>query len=183
MKGKKAAVFLDRDGTLIEDRGYIGDPNEVSLFPDTVSALQKVHDKYLLFVVSNQSGIAKGLITPEDVDVVNRVLSEKLAEGGISIQEWYFCPHAPEDGCAYRKPNPGFLLQAAEEYEIDLKKSFIIGDHPSDAATGDAVGACGLYLLTGHGAHHVDELPEGRPVFKNLSAAAEWILDQPDCRA
>ena len=176
MKSGKPALFLDRDGTIIEDRGFLSDPDDAVFFPDTITALQKVREKYLLFVVSNQSGIATGVITEDDVLTVNNAVAEKLASEEIYIRKWYFCPHVPEDRCSCRKPNPSFLLQAAEEFGIDLKRSFMIGDHPGDASAGENAGARGLYLLTGHGEHHVKELPENTPVFNNLTEAMDWIL-------
>ncbi len=175
----KPAIFLDRDGTLIEDVGYLGDPEKIRVYPDTVSALRLLADRYLFFIVTNQSGVAKGELSLEEVDRVNARLGDILDERGIHINRWYVCPHSREENCACAKPSPLFLKQAARKYGVDLKKSFILGDHPSDVYTGDAVGTCGLYVMTGHGSRHIHELDPGRIVFHTLYDAALWIKDHP----
>jgi len=176
MSNNKPAIFFDRDGTLIKEVGFIGDQRMIRFFPDTVATLRRLQEKYLLFIFSNQSDI----VTAEQVDEVNRKLYKILTPEGICIQHWYVCPHARESNCGYRKPNPAFILKAARDYNIDLRHSFVIGDHPQDLATGDAVGVFGLYVLTGHGIHHLDELPPERLIFHTLSEAGRWILDHPD---
>jgi len=173
-----AAIFLDRDGTLIEDVGIITDPSQIRLYPETIPTLRELGRHFELFVVTNQNGIAKGVITPQQADAVNAALDQTLRQHGVAIRRWYVCPHHRHDGCACIKPNPTFLRQAAAAFGLDLKRSYVIGDHPHDPATADAVGATGLYVLTGHGQRHLSELPEKYPVFQNLSAAAEWILTQ-----
>ncbi len=172
------AVFLDRDGTLIEDVGMLSDPADIHVFDDTIPTLVALGRRYRLFVVTNQNGIAKGLVTPQQVEAVNAALDARLRAGGVTIQEWYVCPHQRQDGCDCIKPNPTFLLQAARRWEVDLQASYVIGDHPHDPATGDAVGTTGLYVLTGHGLRHLDTLPEGRRVFETLGQAGKWILSQ-----
>src|SRR5215831_17148723 len=95
----RPAVFLDRDGTLLEDLGYLGDPAKAVLFPETIPALRRLADRFLLFIVTNQSGVAKGLLKEEQVRRVNDRIRDLLAEGGIAIQETYSCPHERSDGC------------------------------------------------------------------------------------
>ena len=172
----RGAVFLDRDGTIIEDRGHLSDPEEVHLLPNTVEALQNLQEQYLLFVVSNQSGVAKGLITLDDVQRINQHLADLLMQNGIFIKEWYVCPHSRPDNCECIKPNPYFLHRAADQYGISLPHSFVIGDHPHDVITADNAGATGLYVRTGHGSHHLDELSAGQLVFEDIGEAAGWIL-------
>lgn len=179
---QQSALFLDRDGTLIEDVGHLSDIHKVRFIPGVFAALHALQKHYALFVVSNQSGIAQGLLRPEQVDAVNRHIDAALKAEGITIVKWYMCPHRREDNCACMKPAPGFLHQAAEEFQLDLGSSFVIGDHPHDPATADAVGAFGLYVLTGHGMRHLAELPYERLVFHNLPAAGEWILEHPQGR-
>jgi len=174
------AVFLDRDGTIIEDRGYISSADDILLYPWAAEALRKLQDHYALFVITNQSGIAKGLISQQEAEYINGELDRMLKEQGVSIREWYTCPHDTGDGCACRKPKPYFLLKARQDYGIDLKQSFIIGDHPHDPAAGDSVGTFGLYVLTGHGMKHIRELPENRIVFHSLADAADWMLEHPE---
>ncbi len=177
---QKAAVFLDRDGTIMEDRGFVDDPGEVRLLPGAVEALKALQGRYVLFVVTNQSGIARGAITREGADRVNRFLDGELQRRGVDIREWYVCPHGPGDGCRCRKPSSFFLEEAAREFGVDLSRSFVVGDHPHDPETADGTGAFGLYVLTGHGQRHLEELPEGQLVFHALPGAAEWILGHPE---
>ena len=179
---ERPAVFLDRDGTLIEDRGYISSPDDIVLFDDTIDALHRLAGTYELFVVTNQSGIAKGLISREDADRVNAALDAILQKAGITIRKWYVCPHNREDGCDCMKPKPRFLLEASNEFRVDLARSFTIGDHPHDVLTGSEYGCTGLYLLTGHGEKHAAELPHDKLLFHSLSDAVSWIGTHGDAR-
>ncbi|MBI9102450.1 MAG: threonylcarbamoyl-AMP synthase [Spirochaetales bacterium] len=176
---KRPAVFLDRDGTIIEDVGALGDPADIRVFPDTGRALGKLSKKYDLFVVSNQGAVSNGILTITQVNEVNRTLTEKLAAQGITIKEWYVCPHDRKDGCQCIKPSSYFLQKAAKAYAIDLKRSFFIGDHPHDAYTGKEAGVFGMYLFSGHGARHLQELDPAVPVFPGILQAADWILKHP----
>ena len=175
----RPAVFLDRDGTLIEDVGVITSAEQVKLFPDTIEALRSLGGRYLLFVVTNQNGIAHGRVTRSQVDAVNVSIGGLLESEGIDIIEWYVCPHDCLDGCDCIKPNPTFLIEAADRYGVDLSRSFVIGDHPHDILTGKSEGTYGLYLLTGHGPDHVEEVPLSVPVFHTLADAAGWIVNHP----
>lgn len=178
---KKKAVFLDRDGTIIEDRGHIGNPNEIRLFPETVPALRMLSNNYLLFIVTNQSGVAQNIITKKNVDDVNAKLLEILSECGISIEQVFVCPHGKDDGCVCRKPSPFFLRKAAKEHGIDISSSYMIGDHPSDIGTAISAGANAIYLLSGHGQKHMGELPEnGFQILPEILSAAEWIVKKDE---
>jgi len=172
--GRKA-VFLDRDGTIIEDRGHLSNPDDVIFYPYTLKALKILQKDFLLFIVSNQSGIAKKLITKEDVDKVNARVIDILRKNGIEITQIYYCPHNREDNCECIKPKPYFLRKAVEKYGIDLSKSYVIGDHPHDVEFAENAGAKGIYVLTGHGAKHTNELKPGWIVAKNLLEASEMI--------
>lgn len=176
----KPAIFLDRDGTIIEDVGVLSDPAHIRLFDDTIQTLSELQKKYLLFVVTNQGGIARGELSRSHVDAVNRALDAMLRSSGVTVQAWYVCPHDRSDECRCIKPNPTFLQEAAKTYNLDLSASFVMGDHPHDVATGDTVGAFGLYVLTGHGMRHLSELPESRLVFHTLSEAGQWMLSHPN---
>jgi L-threonylcarbamoyladenylate synthase len=180
MANHRSAVFLDRDGTLIEDGGVPGNPEDIRLFPDTVDALRQLQKRHRLFVVTNQPGIAESRVTVNQVAAVNNSLDGMLQREGVKIEEWYVCPHAGRDQCRRIGPNPTFLLQAAKDHDLDLMRSFVIGDHPHDISTGEAAGAFGLYLLTGHGPKHLDDLPPDRLVFHTLGDAAGWILKHPN---
>jgi histidinol-phosphate phosphatase family protein len=172
----RPAVFLDRDGTVIEDRGILAEPSDVVFFPDTVDALRRLQDRFLLFLVTNQPGVARGAITLEHVDRVNARVLSHLAEHGITITAVYVCPHQHSDGCSCIKPNPHFLHKAAAQYAVDLRRSFTVGDHPHDVEFARAVGARGVYVRTGHGEKHLPELPAGEIVVSGIAEAADWIL-------
>lgn len=172
----RTAVFLDRDGTIIEDRGHLHSPEQIQFIDGAVAALRRLQDRHLLFVVTHQGGIAQGLITAAQAQAVNDALVRRLAAEGIIIEKVYTCPHAREDGCACIKPNPHSLNQAAEEYGLDLSHSYVIGDHPHDYELGANAGARGIYVLTGHGHKHRDELAPDAVVADDLSAAAGMIL-------
>ena len=172
----RPAVFLDRDGTVIEDRGVLGEPSGVAFYPDTVDALRRLQEHFLLFLVTNQPGVARGVITLNDVGRVNAHVLSHLAEHGIALTAVYVCPHERADGCRCIKPNPYFLHKAAEEHGVDLQRSFTIGDHPHDVEFARAVGARGVYVRTGHGAKHLADVSPGEIVVSGIGEAADWIL-------
>jgi D-glycero-D-manno-heptose 1,7-bisphosphate phosphatase len=173
---RKAAVFLDRDGTIIEDRGHLRDPSEVVFLPGTFEALKKLHDHFLLLIVTNQVGVAEGRITIADVDRINRSIAAVLADKAIEVTDVYVCPHRRADNCPCIKPKPYFVRRAAEHYSIDLGASFVVGDHPHDVRLAQNVGAGGVYVLTGHGRKHLSELPDNVEITAGISEAAETIL-------
>ena len=143
----RAAVFLDRDGTIIEDEGYLADSSRVRLLPGALDALRAFRDRGLpLVVVSNQSGIPRGLITPAQHAEVDARVKEVLAEAGVPLLAAYYCPHLPDAGCACRKPLPGMLEQAGREHELDLARSVMVGDKMSDVEAGRAAGCFAAQL-------------------------------------
>ncbi len=170
------AVFLDRDGTIIEDRGHLRSPSDVIFFPDTVRSLQRLQDHFLLFIVTHQRGIAEGIMCAAEVEAVNEHVVSTLRRHGVIIQAVYCCPHRREDGCRCIKPNPYFLHEAARRYGVDLTRSFVVGDHPHDIALADHAGAAGVYVLTGHGSKHRAELPDGKAIVPGIGEATDWIL-------
>lgn len=172
----KPAVFLDRDGTLIEDCGHLRDPKEVVFYEETVESLRRLQAQVRLFIVTNQSGVGKGLITAEEAARVNAYVVDFLRQNGVFITALYCCPHRREDACDCIKPKPYFLDEAARKYGLDLRRSFVVGDHPSDSALALGVGALGLHVLTGHGLKHRHEIPAGTIVVPSIREAAEWIL-------
>ena len=171
-----AAVFLDRDGTIIEDRGHLRDPSEVIFFPETFEALQKLQDYFLLFIVTNQVGVAKGIMTAGDVNKVNRYVVAALAEKDVVVTDVYTCMHTRADNCPCIKPKPFFLKKAAACYDIDLSVSFTIGDHPHDIQLAQNAGAHGIYVLSGHGNKHQAEISEGTQVVPGIIQATEKIM-------
>lgn len=169
-------MFLDRDGTIIDDRGHLSDPAQVVFYNDTASSLQRLQEHFDLFIVTNQSGVAKGIISSEDVDRVNAHIVSHLAGAAVRIVAVYVCPHDRSDGCRCIKPKPYFLRKAAKDHRIDLQHSFVIGDHPHDVEFAANAGAKGIYLLSGHGRKHRAELPADTLVAAGIGAAAELIL-------
>ncbi len=173
---RRPAVFLDRDGTLIEDRGDLSNPSQVLWYPDTVPALRRLSTRFALFIVTNQSGVAKGTITRQAVDRVNAYVCDYLANHGISILATYVCPHERAAGCHCIKPKPYFLRQAEREFHLDLARSFTIGDHPHDVDLAQDVGATGIYVLTGHGIKHRDSVGAEYIVKAGIGQAVDHIL-------
>ena len=169
---QNAAIFLDRDGTLIEDRGHLERASDAVFYPDTIPALRLLQERFKLFIVTHQAGIARGLVTAGDVEAVNRAVTGDLARFGVRIEAVYCCPHDRGDGCECIKPNPYFLHQAAREFHIDLSRSYVIGDHPHDEALGRNSGATGIYVLTGHGRKHLGELSPEAVVANGIGDAA-----------
>ncbi len=179
MSRSDIAVFLDRDGTIIEDRGDLSRVEDVVFFSDTFESLRRLNAKFRLFLITNQSGVSKGTITMHDVQRVNKHVVNVLQDEGIAVDDVFVCPHDKSDECKCRKPSPYYLEVAAERYGIDLKRSYVLGDHPHDVETAIAAGGCGVYLLTGHGIRHIAELGDGdRIVAACLSDAADMILDE-----
>lgn len=169
-------MFLDRDGTIIEDRGHLSIASQVVFFRDTISSLQQLQEHFDLFIVTNQPGVAKGVISAQDVARVNAYIESYLAEYGVGIVATYVCPHGRDDGCACIKPKPYFLKKAEKDHGIDLQHSFVIGDHPHDVVLAETVGASGIYLLSGHGGKHLQELSGDFPVVDGIHEATELII-------
>jgi D-glycero-D-manno-heptose 1,7-bisphosphate phosphatase len=174
---KIPAVFLDRDGVIILEKNFQCDPQTIEFIPGSIDALVKL-DGFLLVVVSNQSGIARGYFAQDDVIKFHQALDSKLKHDGVSISAWYFCPHGPDDGCSCRKPRPGMILRAAQELPIDLDQSWIIGDKSSDIATGNAAGLKTIRVRTGY-AGKEPGAKKVRPDYTadNLLAAVKIIND------
>lgn len=170
------AVFLDRDGTIIEDRGHLRSPSEVVFFPDTVPALLRLQDHFRLFVVTHQRGIADGIVGADEVARVNGHVVSALRRHGVVITEVYCCPHRRDQGCECIKPKPYHLQQAARDYRIDLARSFVVGDHPHDVVLADNAGACGIYVRSGHGTKHRAEVRGREAIVPGIREAADWIL-------
>jgi histidinol-phosphate phosphatase family protein len=143
---ERKAAFLDRDGTIIVDTGYIANPELVELLPGAADALCALGRDYALVIVSNQSGVARGLIRTEQLAAVHARMELLLAEAGVVLTSSYYCQHAPDAGCPCRKPAPGLLRQAAREHGFDLASSIMIGNRASDVEAGRAAG-CATALL------------------------------------
>ena len=135
------ALFMDRDGTVMVDVGYPRRPDDVELLPDAPPTLARLRDLgFKLVVVSNQSGIGRGLVTTEEAASVHERFVEALRESGVELDAAYYCPHAPDEGCSCRKPSPELLQRAARDLELDLPESFMVGDRDSDLEAGRRAG-------------------------------------------
>ena len=175
-RADRPAVFLDRDGTLIEDRGWLRDPAQVEFYPATIPALQQLAGAFDLFIVTQQRGVADGLLSLADVQRVNDHVVGVLRAAGVVIRAAYCCPHRRDENCACAKPKPFFLQQAARDYGIDLARSFVVGDHPADVELAANAGARGIYVLTGHGTKHRAQLAATAVVVGDIGEAAARVL-------
>jgi D-glycero-D-manno-heptose 1,7-bisphosphate phosphatase len=174
----KRAVFLDRDGVLMQDTNYVGNVERVLLIPSVIPALKRLSDAgYLLFVVTNQSGVARGFFTRDAVDQIHTFLNRQFNAAGVHITHYYICPHHPEDNCDCRKPHPKNILTAARDYHLDLAHCVMVGDRATDIQTGLNAGTRTALVLTGAGQ---ETLAKGavKPDFvgADLEAVADWIL-------
>lgn len=149
----KPCVFFDRDGTLIEERNYLSDPEQVALLPGAAEAVRRVREAgFLAVVLTNQSGVGRGYFRMEDVEAVHRRMEELLAAEGARLDAIYVCPHAPEEDCPCRKPRTGLVELAARELGIDLRRSWMIGDKSADIEMARNAGMRGVLVMTGYGA-------------------------------
>jgi D-glycero-D-manno-heptose 1,7-bisphosphate phosphatase len=188
--GLRRAVFLDRDGVLIEEAGYLDRLERMVFFPYTVDAVRQLNvGGFAVVVLTNQAGIARGIVRVEFVAEAHAHISARLGEGGARIDAFYYCPHHP-DGiveavsrrCDCRKPRSGMLTRAAADLGLDLGRSFIVGDRWHDLEAGQSVGARGVLVRTGYGrSEEGSPSPNVSPaaVVDNVAAAASWILLQP----
>jgi len=173
--GRDLPVILDRDGTIVIDRHYLGDPQGLEFLPGAVAGVRKLHAMGCrLFVITNQSGVGRGLLTLEQVERVNRGLESMMETIGAPLTATYFCPHAPDADCECRKPSTSLLLQAAREHGFDPGQSIVIGDKASDIELGKRVGALTI-LIEGE---HTDAARSSNPdvMVKDLDAAATLIM-------
>ncbi len=171
------AVFLDRDGVLIENRSdYVRDWSDVSIFPNTISALSAIHlAGYKIVLVTNQSAVGRGLLSLQTADSINQQLVETLQQNGGHVDGVYMCPHHPNDNCLCRKPKPGMLLQAAQELSLDLSRSWMVGDAWSDLLAGQSAGLSHTVMVnTGRGA---EQRVQPQPKELNGFHLVEHVLD------
>jgi D-glycero-D-manno-heptose 1,7-bisphosphate phosphatase len=148
----RRAVFLDRDGTIGEELGYVNHIDRFQIFPYAAEAIRELnHAEIPVIVVTNQSGIARNIFPESLVHEVHKKMVAVLAAGGARVDAIYFCPHKSEDACECRKPNPGLLERAAREHALDLTASWIVGDRYADLEMGHAAGARGILVMTGYG--------------------------------
>ena len=171
------AIFLDRDGTINEDVGDFCSQEKLIFIPGAIEALRILQERFLLFIITNQSGIGKKFFSEEEFTQFNKYFDALLKSEGVGIKHIYYCPHTKEENCLCRKPSAYFLKKAEKDYGIDLRNSFVLGDHPHDIEMAHKVRAGSIYLLTGHGRKHRQELSI-KPDFiaNDIYEAAIWIV-------
>ncbi|MGH7274306.1 MAG: D-glycero-beta-D-manno-heptose 1,7-bisphosphate 7-phosphatase, partial [Nitrospiria bacterium] len=174
------AVFLDRDGTINEDVGYLDSTARLKLLPGAAEAIRQINQGQLKAVVlTNQSGVARGYYPEERLKEIHEHLETILAEHGARLDGIYYCIHHPDEGCLCRKPSVGMLEAASRELSIDLSRSYVVGDKVSDIELAHNAGAKGILVLTGHGINDLAGLDPSLPNFvaKDLSEAIRWIIE------
>jgi D-glycero-D-manno-heptose 1,7-bisphosphate phosphatase len=171
-------VFLDRDGTLIEERDYAHRPSDYAPLPGAHAAVAALRrGGYGVVVVTNQSGIGRGLFSEADYARFEALLVADFAAHGAALDGCYHCPHAPDVACDCRKPGTALALRAAREHGIDLARSWVIGDKDADVSLARNLGARAVLVLTGHGREHAERVPPGTPVARDLAhAVSEFVL-------
>ncbi len=191
----RAAVFLDRDGTIVREVDYLRSPDQLRLLPGAAAAIKRLNDAgFTVVVTSNQSGIARGILTEADLVHINSILSRRLARRGAHLDAVYFCPHHPEIGpakyrrrCRCRKPSPGMLLRAAKDLDLDLKHSFSVGDTARDVLAGQRAGCRTILVRTGYGRAAEAEWDKCAPrtrscpadyIADSIAQAVDWIFHQ-----
>jgi D-glycero-D-manno-heptose 1,7-bisphosphate phosphatase len=178
------AVFLDRDGTIVIERGYLTAPGQVELLPGVAGAIVSLRaGGWKLFVISNQACVAKGMITEEELGAINLRMVSLLASEGAAVDGIYCCPHHPEGvvsryalQCGCRKPLPGMMEQAAAEHGLDLARCVMIGDTQSDLDAGRAAGTRTILVLTGKGRENAMKVSGVDHIAADLPSAAAWVL-------
>jgi D-glycero-D-manno-heptose 1,7-bisphosphate phosphatase len=176
------AVFLDRDGTINEEMGYINHLSRFRIFSQAAPAIRRLNEAGLkVVVISNQSGVARGFFSAALLEEVNQRLTEVLAAGGARLDGLYLCTHRPEEGCPCRKPKPELILQAARDLDLDLGRSYLVGDRYNDIQTAANAGVKGILALTGYGRGELEFISDRAPVqpvyvAQDLEDAAAWIL-------
>jgi D-glycero-D-manno-heptose 1,7-bisphosphate phosphatase len=181
----RPAVFLDRDGTIAEEVGYLNHASRFRMFPWVAGALQRLNEAgYPVVVVTNQSGVGRGYFPESLVHEVNQLMTQQLSKSGAKIDAVYYCRHTSADNCDCRKPRTGMLERAAREHALDLQRSFVVGDRYGDIELARNVRARGVLVRSGYGegelAWHAATWPT-QPDFvaQDLVEATDWILRQP----
>ncbi len=187
--GSRPAVFVDRDGTLTDEVGYVNHPTRLRLLPRSAEAIRRLNEAGIAaFVVTNQAGLARGYFSEEVLTAVNAALVARLKDEGAYLDGIYVCPHHPTDGeppyravCDCRKPKPGLLYRAAADHGLDLSQATLVGDRPSDLVPARAVGARSVLVLTGYGLGEWEYrrstfLVQPDHVAADLLEAVDWVL-------
>jgi D-glycero-D-manno-heptose 1,7-bisphosphate phosphatase len=182
---KRPAIFLDRDGVIIEEVNYLSHPDQIRLIPGSAEAISLLNQLHIpVVVVSNQAGVARGFFEESAIPKVHSRLKELLVEKNAHWDEIFYCPHHPNGNipkyavrCTCRKPEPGMLIQAAQLLNLTLTNSWLIGDNISDIQAGLSVGCRTILVETGHGKQFALETPKPTTLKKNLAEAVKFIFE------
>ncbi|MFW9942660.1 MAG: D-glycero-beta-D-manno-heptose 1,7-bisphosphate 7-phosphatase [Candidatus Thorarchaeota archaeon] len=174
---KNEAIFLDRDGVINKEVNYLSDPNNFEFIEGSIEALKILKEKgFLLIVITNQAGIARGFLTVEILNAIHDKMISQLKENTVKLDDIYYCPHHPDftGPCECRKPNPGMILKAETKFNIDLTNSYMVGDTLIDIETGKAANCKTVLVLTGYGKEEQKKIGSIKPdmIFKNLKEFA-----------
>jgi D-glycero-D-manno-heptose 1,7-bisphosphate phosphatase len=181
----RPAVFLDRDGTIAEEVGYLNHVSRFRMFPFAPAAIRRLNEaKFPAIVITNQSGVAREYFPESLVQAVHELMTTQLAKEGAHIDALYYCPHKGDDACLCRKPKPGMLERAARAHGLDLRRSFVVGDRYGDIELAHRVGARAILVRTGYGEGEIQWHSAKWPappdfIAEDLADAADWILRQP----
>jgi D-glycero-D-manno-heptose 1,7-bisphosphate phosphatase len=182
----KRAVFIDRDGTINIEKEYLFRTEEFEFIPGAPEAIRMLNVAgWLVIVVTNQSGVARGYYTEEDVHLLHRHVAAELEKAGARVDAWLYCPHHPSGRgsyalpCRCRKPLPGMLLEAAGRFDLDLESSVMIGDKLADIQAGSSAGCRSVLVRTGYGSEEESRLPEGIQVYDDLPSAVKSLAGMP----
>ena len=186
MSKGNGAVFLDRDGTINEEVGHLDSLDKLKIFPAAFDAVRMINEAGMkVVVVTNQSGVARGLFDEAFVLQVHEILQTRFRERGAFIDRFYYCPHHPTEGfgryrvsCGCRKPSPGMLIRASGELHIDLPSSYVVGDSARDMGLADRTGATGVLVKTGYGKYVASSATTATYVAEDILDAAGWILKE-----
>jgi len=182
----RPAVFLDRDGTIAEEVGYLNHASRFRMFSFVAAAIHRLNEAGLpVIVVTNQSGVGRGYFPESLVQTVNEMMTQQLAKAGAKIDAVYYCPHVSAENCSCRKPRTGMLDRAAFEHAIDLRRSFVVGDRYGDMQLARNARARSILVRTGYGEgelawHAANWLVQPDFVAEDLTQAADWILRQQE---
>jgi len=183
-EARRRAVFLDRDGTICEEMGYLNHISRFRIYPFAAGAIRRLNQAGLpVIVVTNQSGVARGIFPESLVHRVHEKMIAELAAAGARVDGVYFCPHQSEDACGCRKPHPGMLERAAREHGLELADSYVVGDRYDDLEMAERIGGRGILVLTGYGRGEYELYRAKRPtlterIAEDLSAAVNLILEE-----
>ena len=174
---KNKAIFFDRDGTLIVDKVYLNDPDSIEYLPGAFEALKILRDEgFVFFIVTNQSGVPRGKVSLKNLNEIHRRMRFAFAERGIDFVEFYYAPYMTNHNHIYRKPNPGMILQAAQDYKIDLGRSWMVGDRMTDVEAGHRAGV--KTILLAESKAEIDfEFSPPTAVLSSLNEMARYIVD------